>query len=228
MEIWTICPLPNTSLYIFKWKSMYEHPVFIQIECSNGVEFHAMRSSSKNMEQGHEDPVFLQSECNSDVEFQFLRLSSQNVDQGWSGSMPGLMLRMQLGRHHVDNQDIRIHEGKWVREVDKAANVPMQETKTTMAMAAQQQRQQFQRSRASAKGMMSYVTDLSFSGASWWLVARDFEQRRQYTSGKERETRRRETVAAGWVYMWSSQGSGLGLFWGLNGPGNESSIVVLP
>lgn len=53
-----------------------------------------------------------------------------------------------------------------IREVDKAANVPMQETKTTMAMAAQQQRQQFQRSRASAKGMMSYVTDLSFSGAS--------------------------------------------------------------
>lgn len=37
--------------------------------------------------------------------------------------MPGLMLRMQLGHHHVDNQDIRIHEGKWVREVDKAANV---------------------------------------------------------------------------------------------------------
>lgn len=46
--------------------------------------------------------------------------------------------------------------------------------------------------------------------------------------GKRFQVRRRETVVAGWVYMWSSQGSGLGLFWGLNGPGNESSIVLLP
>jgi len=43
-----------------------------------------------------------------------------------------------------------------------------------------------------------------------------------------RRTKGREVVVACWVYMWRSQGSGLGPFFGLNGPGNESSIVVLP
>jgi hypothetical protein len=37
--------------------------------------------------------------------------------------------------------------------------LPMQKPKTTIAMAAQQQWQPFQRSRASAKGMRTEVTD---------------------------------------------------------------------